>query len=124
MSQVAKLHYVTGISVQMGILNLDTRPPSDQTSRSPVFGREAESIDSICQHPMLADPYESALVYPGISTIQDAGEGLFAKTDIKAGQLIAFFNGVRTRAGGIENADYTIKSDDQRGVFDIPEKCR
>ena len=73
---------------------------------------------------MLADPYESALVYPGISTIQDAGEGLFAKTDIKAGQLIAFFNGVRTRAGGIENADYTIKSDDQRGVFDIPEKCR
>ena len=124
LSKVAQLHYVTGVSVQMGMLTLDTRHSSDQNSRSPVFGEETESIDSICQNPTLADPYESSLVYPGISTVPEAGEGLFARTDIKAGQLIAFFNGVRTRAGGIENADYTIKSDDRRCVFDIPEECR
>lgn len=45
----------------------------------------------------MRDPYESRYVYVEQSRIPFAGEGLFAKENIKAGQLCACFNGVRQR---------------------------
>jgi len=51
----------------------------------------------ISKTPLLQDPYEKRHVFVKQSQIPFAGEGLWAKTDIKAGQLIALFNGVRQR---------------------------
>ena len=44
---------------------------------------------------MLPEPYESVTVFPAPSGIPCAGEGLFAKRDLKAGELAAIFSGLR-----------------------------
>lgn len=51
----------------------------------------------ISKSPMLMDPYETRHVYVKESNTPSSGEGLWAKTDIKAGQLVTLFNGVRQR---------------------------
>ena len=52
---------------------------------------------SITKEPMLRDPSEVRLVYVASSSVAGAGEGLWAKTDIISGQMVALFNGVRQR---------------------------
>ena len=49
----------------------------------------------ISKTPHVQDPYDRRHVYVKESQIPSAGEGLWAKTDIKCGQLVALFNGVR-----------------------------
>ncbi len=45
--------------------------------------------------PLLVDPYESAYNYVAPSTLPTAaGEGLFAKVNVPANFLIAYYNGV------------------------------
>ena len=45
--------------------------------------------------PHLPDPYEAIFVEVRQSRIKDAGQGLFAKTDIEQGTIISFYNGVK-----------------------------
>ena len=52
---------------------------------------------SITKEPMLRDPAEVRLVYVAASSVAGAGEGLWAKTSIMSGQVVALFNGVRQR---------------------------
>lgn len=47
----------------------------------------------ISSSPLIQDLYEQQYVYVAKSSI--AGEGLFAKQDIKSGQIVSFYNGVR-----------------------------
>ena len=50
----------------------------------------------ISRDPLLEDPYEQDTVYvaqSGIAT--DAGEGLFAKRNLRKGELVALFSGLR-----------------------------
>ena len=57
---------------------------------------------SIGQGEMVPDPYEAAHVECRESRVNGAGEGLFAKKDLPAGTIVAFYNGVRLpyRLGG------------------------
>jgi len=51
--------------------------------------------DDIRCPPLLGDPYESKFVEVKCSKMEGGGEGLFAKVDIPAGTLVAFYNGIR-----------------------------
>ena len=44
--------------------------------------------DDICKEPTFPDPYESKLVEVKQSLIEDAGEGLFAKHNIRKGEVL------------------------------------
>jgi len=44
---------------------------------------------------MLSDPYEAARVTVSQSTVPGGQEGLFAKRDLPAGAVVAFYNGIR-----------------------------
>ena len=45
----------------------------------------------------MRDPREVRMVYVAASSVAGAGEGLWAKTSIMSGQVVALFNGVRQR---------------------------
>ena len=45
--------------------------------------------------PHQMDPYESTLVRVAKSEVEGGGEGLYAKRNIAAGTLIAYYNGIR-----------------------------
>ena len=69
---------------------------------------------SITKEPMLRDPWEVRMVYVAASSLEGAGEGLWAKTSIMSGQVVALFNGVRQRQfyygarSGQDWSDYRI----------------
>ncbi len=106
----------------------------------PIFEDEVGIIDtycgetdailakvSICSQPLLADPFESRYVEVRSSSIPNAGEGLFAKENIPAGRLLAFFNGCIA----LPNEDHLDQSDwdyaiGYRGesMLNIPRECR
>ena len=58
-----------------------------------------EPATSLCitKNPLVRDPYEERYVYVKTSQVPFAGEGLWAKSKISKGQVVAFFNGVRQR---------------------------
>ena len=66
----------------------------------------------------------------GQSLIPNAGEGLFAKTDIQPGKVVAYFNGVAKDICDqeLDSSDYSISCSgpDQtvRMILDIPDRCR
>ena len=80
---------------------------------SPVYRHEPATRVSITRSPLTRDPYEarhvagdsldtcvyleSRHVYVAPSDTEGAGEGLWAKQGLRAGQLVALFNGVRQR---------------------------
>ena len=52
---------------------------------------------SITAEPLLRDPSEVRQVYVAASSVSGAGEGLWAKTLLRSGEMVALFNGVRQR---------------------------
>ena len=47
------------------------------------------------RYPLLTDLYEDVTVYVDMSTVEGAGEGLFASRDIECGQLVSLFSGTK-----------------------------
>lgn len=94
------------------------------------FSRSTRTSVGAC--PLVPDPYESAVVECRTSGMPGAGEGLFARVDLLAGTVAAFYNGVRIpyALGGPKeewatsgykifvNADFTSGE-----RMDIPEDC-
>jgi len=68
--------------------------PSDHS-----YSFESANPSVFCRSPHTPDPYEALFVEVKESRIKNAGEGLFAKTDIEVGTIISFYNGVRVRSG-------------------------
>ena len=101
---------------EFGIL----QPQFEQTSKQ--FVKETANQETICQNPLIRDPYESKWVLVQDSKIPEAGQGLFALQDIKKGQLIAFFYGLPLQ-NMIQGSDYSIKFSDEL-LIDIPDNCR
>lgn len=64
-----------------------------------TLGREVPydppSCISISRYPLLTDLYEDVTVYVDMSTVEGAGEGLFASRDIECGQLVSLFSGTK-----------------------------
>ena len=65
--------------------------------QDPCFHLDLSSVSParLSRSPFLRDPYEQYFVRVSRSKFPDAGEGLFAITDILEGTVIAFYNGVR-----------------------------
>ena len=64
------------------------------------FTQDLATSALFCAHPHTRDPYEAIFVEVRQSRIKDAGEGLFARTDIEPGTIISFYNGVKVRSEG------------------------
>ena len=90
------LVHLNGLKWSSGIPQPKTVIPPYVKKDSFVYTYEPSGSLCISRNPMLRDAYEVRYSYVGVSTISgNAGEGLFAKTDIKRGSLVALFNGVR-----------------------------
>jgi len=88
--QLARL---IGMEKEYGILVPRVRP----VNKTATLAYEPSSSNVITKRPMLRDPYEQRYVYVEESAVPFAGQGLYAKSRIAAGQLVSLFNGVRQR---------------------------
>ena len=70
---------------------------------------------SVSVPPKQPDPFESRYVTAGNSTFgSGAGDGLFLKVPVKAGDTVAFYNGIRIPAGErspVDDSSYQIYLD-------------
>merc|ERR1711892_176704 len=78
--------------------------PSFQVVSEREFCFWPSTADDICCPPLQDDPYERSLLRVGASRIAGGGEGLYAKKEIAAGRVVAYYNGIRMKAG--ENSPY------------------
>lgn len=83
--------------------------------------RDVSTRSCISKLPLLQDFWESRRVQVQTSKVDNnAGEGLFAKIQFHAGDLICLYNGIRYRsARGDEGSDYCIKLNSEIDI-DIP----
>jgi len=86
-----KMVQLSGIRLDLGIPVPEVREPEHLIS----FKYEPSGSSCISRSPMVRDPYEKRYVYVKDSQVPFAGEGLWAKTGILAGQVCTLFNGVR-----------------------------
>ena len=81
--------------------------------------------DKICDHPLKPDPYEAHTAFVAKSSIPDAGEGLFAKRPLHAGELVAYYNGVRLSHAIVDGRAWSENGNcislDEEVVIDVPE---
>ncbi len=76
--------------------------------------------------PLLSDPYESRLVTVRPSLIANAGEGLFAKCDLKSGVIICYYWGrqdmhaVVNERSSKENQNVVLLDSSDTVVLDVP----
>ena len=69
---------------------------SGSASAAEVHAYDESTATRIASAPLQRDPYETLTVCVGVSLIPNSGEGLFAKRDLCAGEIAAWYNGVRT----------------------------
>ncbi len=58
-----------------------------------VYCYDESTEDRIARFPLRRDPYESQYSYTKVSTLEGAGEGLFALRDLPAGFICCLYNG-------------------------------
>ena len=61
-----------------------------------VYRRDVSTPDLISRTPLLSDPWEKERVEARPSELERAGEGLFARRQFEAGELVALYNGTRS----------------------------
>lgn len=78
----------------------------------------------------LTDCYEDVTVECRTSTVEGAGEGLFAQRNLPAGKIISFYNGILVQPGekyNTTNFNYQIYVDwsntDGSAFVDVPNQC-
>ncbi|KYQ92708.1 histone-lysine N-methyltransferase [Tieghemostelium lacteum] len=76
--------------------------------------------------PMIPDLYEQYYCYVSTSTVENSGQGLFAKRDIPPGLIISFYNGTRITHKQTDSRDWKLNSNtislDSETVIDVPTK--
>ena len=108
-----------GSTLEKGI-----RIPIFSPKAGPVYTFEHPSRKVIAKNPLVADPWESEMVYVKESLLPQGGEGLFAKKDIGPKELLSLFNGVRLNVASLHakygDSDYRIRLHADTDL-DIPE---
>jgi len=87
------LSRLVGHTSKFGIPVPHTKP----VPGSPIISYDLSTTFRISKNPLESDPYETRYIYVKESQTPGAGEGLWAKTLIRKGQLAAIFNGLRQR---------------------------
>ena len=109
-------NFLTLVNTTIPVPLVSPSPPG------PTFTQDAASRAVFCPHPHARDPYEAIFVEVKQSRIKDAGEGLFARTDIEPGTIISFYNGVKVRAEGDWEKPTPYKMTlDEENDLDLPE---
>ena len=72
----------------------------------PLFNYERGTEILMCKNLMVPDPYELNTVVVYKSKMQGGGEGLFAKVDLPAHRIVAFYNGIHEQ---IDDDDDTVR---------------
>ena len=89
--------------------------------------RDVSTKNRISYSPLVPDAWEQQRVEVRTSLLEtpegiDAGEGLFAKTRIRKGQIVALFNGVRQESEKNSWSEYRIRLSGDTDI-DIPAEC-
>ena len=66
---------------------------TDQIGREVLY--DPPSCFYISRYPLETDQYEDDTVYVAMSSVEGAGEGLFARRDIRCGDLVSLFSGTK-----------------------------
>lgn len=69
--------------------------PTFSEPQGPPVGLGLSTEESVGPGPLVGDPYEARAVEVRTSSVEGGGEGLYARRDIKAGEVVAFYNGIR-----------------------------
>ena len=85
---------LTGIQVEGGI----PAPKYREHKDGAIYKYDPSGAHCISRTPLVRDVYEARYVRVAESGVAGAGEGLWAKTRIRAGQACSLFNGVRQHA--------------------------
>ena len=99
----------------------DERGPQEG---EPLYEYDPSTEDSISSHPLLSDPYESERVRVGPSTVEDGGEGLFARRKMMKGEVVAFYNGILVSHEEVDAREWALNANtislDDDWVIDVP----
>ena len=88
------------VSVRPGVLTSVTMdhaiPRPHMLTTSPVsVSHSVSTMTSVGPSPLIPDPYESRTCEVRSSRVEGGGDGLFTVRDIRKGEIVAFYNGVR-----------------------------
>ena len=87
-------------------------------------GFDASTSDHLSLQPLVSDVYEQDRVCVGKSLIKNAGEGLFAKVNLKEDEVASFYNGIRLSHDEVDSRDWLLNENtlslDEDVVIDVP----
>ena len=86
-ASVSEVRIPAGGLAQLGFTKLEGEAVS----------RSVSTRDSVGPQPRVRDPYERTVCEVRTSQVEAGGEGLFAVRNITRGEIVAFYNGVRTQ---------------------------
>ena len=108
-------------AVQASLVNIRLTGAELEVEVRPTAGREhllhrldVSTSTRISSDPHLPDPFEERTVYVAQSGIEGAGEGLFLRRDVRAGDLVALYNGVR-----MTEQEARLRKEDRRSPYRI-----
>ena len=119
---------VTGVRQHYSCIKV----PQFELDDSELYEREVSTCDFMTQNPMLTDPYEEEMVEVRQSRVEGGEEGLFSRKDVKAGTVLAFYNGIRRKKPEDSSACWQLEENaykifdptNKGGVVDIPQHFR
>lgn len=79
----------------------------------PVYKRWLSTRIDISCPPHQGDVYERSRVEVKVSSVEGAGEGLYARVDLEPGMVVAYYNGLKMKAGEKSSAEF----DTGYGIF-------
>ncbi len=94
--------------------------------RRALFAYDPSSATRISRRPLQQEPWERLRVRAAPSRIPDSGEGLFARRDMPAGELVAFYNGTRPLSSSVDARAWALNGnaitvvDDEKTCIDVP----
>ena len=88
------------VSVRPGVvtrvtMDHDIATPHMVTTSTVSVTHSASTMTSVGPGPLIPDPYESRTCEVRSSEVEGGGDGLFTVRNIKKGEIVAFYNGVR-----------------------------
>ena len=92
----------------------DLRMVVERTKGKDAFTLDISTSTKISSEPRLEDPYEQRMVYVAESMIPGAGEGVFLRRDVRPGDLVSIYNGVR-----MTEQESRLRKEDRRSAYRI-----
>ena len=121
-ARYAKLEYSVG---DIKVSELTKLPAFSYRSDFPeIVHFDLSTRDSLSTQPLVCDAYEQDRVCVKKSLIENAGEGLFTRVDLKEDEVASFYNGLRLSHDEVDSRDWSLNDNtislDEETVIDVP----